>query len=241
MRQSKNLRSKRSPQKLPRLERAPTLRFSPYAWAKLLFLRDQGETEIGGFGITAEYDPLLMEDIVLVLQTCTAVSVRFDDAAVADFYDDQVDRGFAPDRFCRVWVHTHPGNSAQPSGTDEETLERVFGRCDWSVMFILACGGDSYARLRLGTGPTAEMTIPIEVDYDASFPASDIAAWEQEYENCVRSIEGWKETNFNEGKTRTNGCRPTPLPNSWWDDAGFDLMASDLSYSEEDCHDYESF
>ncbi len=60
-------------------------------------------------------------------------------------------------------------------------------------------------------GPTAEMVIPIEVDYDASFPASDIAAWEQEYENCVRSIEGWRETNFNEGKTRTKGRRPTSL------------------------------
>ena len=28
----------------------PVLRFSPTAWAKLLFLRDAGDTEIGGFG-----------------------------------------------------------------------------------------------------------------------------------------------------------------------------------------------
>ena len=32
----------------------PVLRFSPTAWAKLLFLRDYGETEVGGFGIAAE-------------------------------------------------------------------------------------------------------------------------------------------------------------------------------------------
>ncbi len=31
----------------------PTLRLSPTAWAKLLFLRDLGETEVGGFGIAA--------------------------------------------------------------------------------------------------------------------------------------------------------------------------------------------
>ena len=29
----------------------PVLRFTPYAWAKLLWLRDAGPTEIGGFGI----------------------------------------------------------------------------------------------------------------------------------------------------------------------------------------------
>ena len=28
----------------------PTLRFTPTAWAKLLFLGDRGPTEIGGFG-----------------------------------------------------------------------------------------------------------------------------------------------------------------------------------------------
>ena len=33
------------------IAKSPTLRFSPYAWAKLLFLRDLGETEVGGFGI----------------------------------------------------------------------------------------------------------------------------------------------------------------------------------------------
>ena len=32
-------------------KRRPILRFSPTAWAKLLFLRDYGPTEVGGFGI----------------------------------------------------------------------------------------------------------------------------------------------------------------------------------------------
>ena len=31
---------------------APPLRFSPAAWAKLLWLRDAGPTEIGGFAVT---------------------------------------------------------------------------------------------------------------------------------------------------------------------------------------------
>ena len=44
----------------------PALRFSPYAWAKLLYLRDRGDTEVGGFGISCPEDLLLVEDVRLV-------------------------------------------------------------------------------------------------------------------------------------------------------------------------------
>ena len=40
----------------------PVLRFSPTAWAKLLFFRDRGDCEIGGFGITGADDLLRIED-----------------------------------------------------------------------------------------------------------------------------------------------------------------------------------
>ena len=87
------------------------LHFSPTAWAKLLFLGDFGQTEVGGFGIAATFDPLLVTDVALVGQTCTMASVVFNDAAVADFFDRQVDLGLRPAQFGRIWVHTHPGNS----------------------------------------------------------------------------------------------------------------------------------
>src|SRR5262245_60333806 len=74
-----------------------TLRFSPYAWTKLLFLRDLGGTEVGGFGISAADDLSLIEDVLLVRQYSTAVNVRFDDGAVADYFDQQVDRGLRPE------------------------------------------------------------------------------------------------------------------------------------------------
>ena len=63
--------------------------------------------------------------------------------------------GLPPERFARIWVHTHPGKSPHPSITDEETFQRCFGNSDWAVMFILARGGQSYARLRLNAGPGA--------------------------------------------------------------------------------------
>ena len=102
-----------------RRQRRPTLRFTPWAWAKLVFLRDLGPTEVGGFGISAADDLLLIEDIRLVRQRCSSVTVQFDDVAVADFFDEMVDLGLPPERFARVWIHTHPGNSASPSWNAE--------------------------------------------------------------------------------------------------------------------------
>jgi hypothetical protein len=55
-------------------------------------------------------------------------------------------------------------------------------------MFIIAKGGQTYARLRFGCGPRAELVVPMAVDWDVPFPAADHAAWEQEYDQCVRSI-----------------------------------------------------
>jgi proteasome lid subunit RPN8/RPN11 len=167
----------------------PTLRLTPTAWAKLLYLRDAGPTEIGGFGISATGEPLLLEDVRLVRQRCDWASVAFEDESVADLFDEQIDLGRRPEEFARIWVHTHPGESPSPSATDEETFARVFGGCDWGVMFILAKGGRSYARLRFGVGPGGALEIPVEVDFTAEFSASDREAWAAEYAACVEPLE----------------------------------------------------
>jgi proteasome lid subunit RPN8/RPN11 len=162
----------------------------------LLFLRDLGETEVGGFGLAADDDPLLIEDVQLVLQKCSWIHVELDDASVADFFDRQVDEGRQPDRFARIWIHTHPGDSPRPSGTDEETFARVFGRTDWAVMFILACEGQSYARLRTNTGLPLKIEIPVEIDYTRPFTGCDFDSWEEEYWKNVQSTESLTEDLF---------------------------------------------
>lgn len=167
----------------------PTLRFSPTAWAKLVYLRDLGDMEVGGFGVSSAADPLFVQDIRLIKQTCTAITVCFDDLAVADYFDEQVDHGLQPAEFARLWIHTHPGDSAQPSFIDEETFVRVFGSTNWALMFILARGGQKYARLRLDAGVGAELVIPVAVDYSQPFGASDFSSWGQEYAACVRRAE----------------------------------------------------
>ena len=170
-------------------KRRPRLRFSPTAWAKLLFLRDSGPTEVGGFGIAPSADLLYVEDIRLMQQTCTSISVAFDDSAVAEFFDDQIDAGRRPEQFGRIWIHTHPGDSAQPSHVDEDTFKRVFGPCDWAVMFIIAREGETYCRLGFRAGPGGAFEIPVRVDFESKFAGSNFEAWAGEYDATVRKAE----------------------------------------------------
>jgi len=164
----------------------PILKFTPSAWAKLQFFCHQGESEIGGFGLTPKENLLLIEEFLTVKQTTTEVSVDFHDEAVADLFETQVDVGRKPEQFARIWLHTHPGDCPKPSMTDEETFERVFGRCDWAVMFILARTGKTYARLRFNVGPGGNVLIPVQVDYGQTFNGSDHAAWLDEYGHNVQ-------------------------------------------------------
>jgi hypothetical protein len=179
----------------------PTLRFDPTAWAKLLFLRDLGDTEIGGFGLSAEDDPLLVVDVLTVRQRCSAVTIAFDDAAVADLFDRLVDAGIPPARFARIWLHTHPGDCPRPSTVDETTFRRVFGRTDWSVMGIVAQGGATYARLSFHVGPGGALEIPIDVDWRRPFAAADCEAWQKEYAaNVIKAAPLWSQDNASEDR-----------------------------------------
>jgi proteasome lid subunit RPN8/RPN11 len=148
-------------------------------------LRDLGPTEVGAFGVSRPGDLLLVEDVRLVQQACTEVTVSFDDESVADFFDGQVDSGRRPEEFARIWVHTHPGHSPYPSATDEETFVRCFGNADWAVMLILARGGATYSRMRYCHGPGGEFVLPVKVDFAHSFPASNERAWTDEYRQNV--------------------------------------------------------
>jgi proteasome lid subunit RPN8/RPN11 len=197
---------------------SPVLRFSPTAWAKLLFFRDRGESEIGGFGITAANNLLRIDEFVTVRQEATMASIAFDDLAVADFFETQVDAGRRPEQFARIWLHTHPGNSAQPSSTDEETFCRVFGRCQWAVMFILARSGHSYARLRFNTGPGGEILIPVEVDYHLPFGPSAFEAWEAEYQANVRVIPLVRECFGAQPFLEEELWAGRPVPAEWLED-----------------------
>jgi proteasome lid subunit RPN8/RPN11 len=170
------------------------LLLSPAAWLRWQYLCHVGPTEVAGFGLSAAADPLYLDDVLLVRQRATSMTVAFDDTAVADLFDAMVDAGIPPGRFARVWLHTHPGASVVPSGTDEETFANVFGKCDWAVMAILGRTGRTSARLRFSAGPGGSIDLPTAVDWaawpsfalDPNRPLSDrIAEWQREYETVV--------------------------------------------------------
>ncbi|MEE9169661.1 MAG: hypothetical protein V3U73_07825 [bacterium] len=163
------------------------LRFSPTAWAKLLYFRDKTDNEVGGFGISKPDDLLFVTDFVVVKQEVTAVSVKFEDEAVSNFFEDQVDLGRKPEQFARIWLHTHPGDSPSPSITDEETLTRVFGNCQWAIMFILAQDNKTYAKLSFNVGPGGQVLIPVEIDYSQKFGPSNQEIWDAEYTANVKA------------------------------------------------------
>ena len=173
--------------------RQTTLRFSPTAWAKLLYFRNQSEDEVGGFGITSPDDLLFVTDFITVKQEVTCVSVKFDDEAVGKFFDEQVDLGRKPEQFARVWLHTHPADCPNPSAKDEETFKRVFGSCQWAVMCIVAQDNSTYARLSFNIGPGGQILIPVEVGYSRDFGGSDHEGWDAEYKANVQATE-WLTT-----------------------------------------------
>ena len=140
---------------------------------------------MGGFGISDAENLLYVSDIAIILQCCTEVTVAFDNTSVADFFEDQIDLGKRPEQFGRIWVHTHPGVSPQPSGVDLETFSRVFGYCDWAVMFIIAKEGACYAELSWRNGGPASIRMNVDVDYSRSFAGADHEQWEAEYRACV--------------------------------------------------------
>jgi hypothetical protein len=170
--------------------------FTPLVWLKLQWFCHTGHTEIGGFGISAEHNPLYVEDFVVVKQYVSPVTVRFDDEAVAGLFDELVDRGLQPHRFGRIWIHTHPGESPLPSPTDEETFARCFGGCDWALMFILSRTEQTYARLSFSAGPGGSVLLPTAVHWD-DWPrtleqgpslGARIGEWQHEYDTNVHPV-----------------------------------------------------
>lgn len=176
----------RKPQ--PPRKPAAAVTFSPLAFLKLQFFLHAGDTEVGGFGICQGHESLYVTDFQTVKQRTTAVSVEFDDQAVADHFDRHVDAGLSPQQFARLWIHTHPGESPDPSSVDEMTFQRVFGSCDWACMLIIGRTGRTYARVRFAAGPTGALLLPVTVDW---------SAWPQLLEdqqpNMGEILESWMD------------------------------------------------
>ena len=205
-----------------RVERSQTkrlaLRFSPTAWAKLLYFRDKSDNEVGGFAISDPDDLLFVKEFVTVKQEVTVVSVKFNDEAVADLFENQVDLGRKPEQFARIWLHSHPGDSPEPSITDEETFARVFGGCQWAILFVVAQDDETYAKLSFNVGPGGQVLIPAEIDYGRDFGPTDRELWDTEYAANVKAVEWLSERNAKTASVTSHDLSGYALPYDFLDE-----------------------
>ncbi len=129
---------------------------------------------------------MYLEDIAVLKQKATSVSTNMDDTALADFTDDMVDAGRKPEQFLRIWLHTHPGSSVDPSHTDEITFREAFGDCDWAIMGILGRTGNVYARIRFKAGPGLSLDLPVKTFWGSIAPEElDFDNWKRIYDERV--------------------------------------------------------
>lgn len=134
----------------------PILRFTPESWDQLS-LRREHHDQIRGFGITAVADPLAIEEIRFLDRSDGA------DVEVLEFLAREIERELPVDRCARVWIGTRPGRSARPTSAEVATFARLFGAVPWCVLFLVAHGGATYARLRYHVGPGGSWQIPVNI------------------------------------------------------------------------------
>ena len=163
----------------------PELLFTPYAWKKLVYLRDLSDNEVGALGVSVPGKPLVIADLLVPKQLVSWVSVAFDMDNVSDLYADMSEKNRPMEEFARVWIHTHPGSSATPSGTDENTFMTNYGTCNWSVMFILAKSGATTACLRLKTPQKLDIQLGVGIDWTVPFDATDEVEWKSHYAQSI--------------------------------------------------------
>ena len=181
-----------------------------------------GDTEVGGFALSSKDNLLYVQDFITLQQVTSSVTVEFDDDAVANYFDQCVDAGIPPTRFARIWCHTHPGESPDPSSVDEQTFARVFGDCDWGLMFIIGRTGRTYARLNFTAGPGGSVLLPVRVDW-AAWPQILLdeqhrmpelfAEWMNEFDQNIHPYQFTPVVSDN--------LSSTPIgPDDWWNSFG---------------------
>ena len=199
---------------------------------KILFMRDVAKAEVGFYGISEEDDLLHLEDIQLPKQKVSVVTVDFDDAGLLEYADRMEAKDIDVARSTKIWMHTHPGPSPDPSRTDEQTFARLVSQLDmgdWMIMYILGTTGKYYCRQDL----KHENGI-FQREMDVEIGEWDIYdEWRKEYESLV-TIESSIIT-YKSAVTGTNKLIDTG-GTSYWPSEVTDSEYIPKIYKEYDVH-----
>lgn len=137
-----------APQQPPSL--GNSLIFHPIAWLELKWFLLHKPVEVSCMGIAEIPDhPLYITRLAWLPQNNSAGFVEFHEGAFSTHLNDSLDAGLQPYQATRIWIHTHPGGSPNPSGQDEDQLTQFMALNDWTVMFIMARTGATFCRLRV--------------------------------------------------------------------------------------------
>lgn len=195
----------------------PGFRFTPYAYQKLLYFLHIGDTEVGGFGILDEEDPSVIIDFCLVKQECTSATVDLMD--LDKYVDEMVDEGISPNRSFRVWIHTHPGSSPNPSSTDWKTFNELMENYPWFAMLIIDRSHNTYGYLKLTQGPGLSKQVDISIDWN--YPCQEIDFQELDNEYCEKvtekkiKIKSSPKGKYDKGYENINWSPNDALANRW--------------------------
>lgn len=161
-----------------------TITVSGLLWFKAKYLANQHQVEVGGWCIAPDKDkPFEVHDFKLTKQESTVGSIDFDDEGTVEFMEDELEAGLEFDQFMRVWIHTHPGDSASPSPLDRTTFRQLADTLPYVVMLIISKSGSATAEIgyKLPTGQFVSMPCGIRIDW-----AMDRwTEWDIEFNNNV--------------------------------------------------------
>lgn len=192
------------------------LRFTPYAYGKLIWMRDRGPTEVAGYCTTGTDDPLLVTDLRLIKQKCNPIYFELDPDDTVEDVERTLDMGLSPWATHNLLFHSHPGNSPHPSGNDEENFKKAFAHPNWAIMLIIARDGSTYCRLKINTAPGVEKLLKVMVDWSVPFEASNTKAWEEEYKDKV-VVEKYDTVPINSTTNNTEFMTPSMEDPLWKD------------------------
>lgn len=209
----------------PKISFGNALKFTPYAWSKLLYMRDRGPTEVAGYGVTETNDPLLVTDFILIKQECTIVTFDLDPEDATEYIEKMTNRGIPPWACQNILIHTHPGDCPSPSGVDEINFNKAFTHPNWAMMFIIAEGGKCYCRLKINIGPGLIKELDVLIDWSLEFKGTDQESWNKEYLDKVKETvsifkmtgkEGTKDGNANSFQGFGQINDPTNIDDPFW-------------------------
>ena len=164
-------------------------------------MRDFGSTEVSGCCVTHPNNFLCITDFVMAAQECSATSTEMDGEDLLSLMYMMRDQGIDNERWARIWLHTHPGMSPNPSQTDEKEFASNYASQQWAIMAILSTDGRTYCRLKSNVGPTITKELQIRVAnglwYDDNhvelpFEGDDhLSRWAAEYCDKVHISSGY--------------------------------------------------